>query len=38
MAKYGPFFSYWSRDWELDIIDVIEKCEQAGASCTEIHS
>lgn len=36
MAKYGPLFSYWSRDWNVDIIDVIKRCAQAGANCVEI--
>ncbi len=38
MAKYGPLFTYWSRDWELDIVDVVKKCAQAGADCMEMHT
>ena len=39
MAKYGPLFTHWSRDWDdIDIVDVVKKCAQAGADCMEMHN
>lgn len=38
MAKYGPFFSYWSKDFQTDVYKVIKRCGEAGATCTELHS
>ncbi len=38
MAKYGPIYSYWSRDWDVDIIEVVKRASKAGVSCMEIHT
>lgn len=38
MAKYGPLFTYWSKDYKTDLFEVIDRCSQAGADCTEMHT
>lgn len=38
MARFGPFFTYWSRNWKVDLYDVIKKIADAGGTCTEIHT
>ena len=35
MARYGPIYAYWSKDWEVECDDVLKKCASIGADCVQ---
>ena len=37
MTRYGSIFSYWSRDWECDLIGVLENAAKSDLNCIEFH-
>jgi len=37
MTRYGTIFSYWSKDWDTDWMQVLRNASQADINCIEFH-
>lgn len=38
MTKYGTIFSYWSKDWKTDYMQVLRNAANCGLTCVEFHT
>lgn len=37
MTRYGTIFSYWSKDWKTDYMQVLRNCAKSDINCVEFH-
>ena len=37
MTRYGTIFSYWSKDWKTDWMQVLRNAEKSDINCIEFH-
>ncbi len=38
MTRYGTIFSYWSKDWKTDYMQVLRNAANCGLTCVEFHT
>ncbi len=38
MTRYGTIFSYWSKDWKTDYMQVLRNAAKCGLTCVEFHT
>ncbi|MEI8200828.1 MAG: sugar phosphate isomerase/epimerase family protein [Eubacteriales bacterium] len=38
MTKYGTIFSYWSKDWDTDYMQVLRNAAKSDINCIEFHT
>lgn len=38
MTRYGSIFSYWSKDWDTDFMQVLRNAAKSDINCIEFHT